>query len=247
LNDVFPVTGTSTFGAAYNTCLTGSIVYSTCEIWDYNLTYHPETMYMSPWNFDGLEVPVHLRFGPGVLTIYGPLIVPRNSIIEGAGRAAGSYASGTVIKVAGPTFGGVGYITASGGSGCPASGTTVNFSSPNSPTYPASATWTMDGLGNFTFQVQNPGGGYGGAMIAASLPTGTCTTMNPTLTVHPTTSAVIIGDTNTGSATGSAFGSRLMNVTVDCNYVTNCTAIEIQNGQEESGPVFVSAANYGAH
>ena len=76
LPDVFPVSGTSTFGTAYASCLAGPTVYSTCEILDYNLTNHPETMNISPWNFNGLEVPVHLRFGPGVLLIYGPLIVP---------------------------------------------------------------------------------------------------------------------------------------------------------------------------
>jgi hypothetical protein len=35
-----------------------------------------------------------------------------------------------------------------------------------------------------------------------------------------------------------------MNLTVDCHQVANCTAIEIQNAQEQSGPVFVNAVNY---
>ena len=79
--------------SAYSACASAQ----TCEIWDYGLQTG-QSLTSSPWNFDTNELPVHLRLGPGVLTMSGPLIVPRNSTIEGAGRAVGSGAGGTVIQ-----------------------------------------------------------------------------------------------------------------------------------------------------
>jgi len=59
---------------------------------------------------------------------------------------------------------------------------------------------------------------------------------------------IYIGDS--GNASGSTFGSRLENLTVDCNNAVSCSGIEIQNAQEQSGPRYVNVVNfsvYGIH
>jgi hypothetical protein len=54
---------------------------------------------------------------------------------------------------------------------------------------------------------------------------------------------VIIGDSNQGIG-ASDFGSRLVNLTIDCKQKANCTALEMQNAQEQCGPVNVNGVNY---
>jgi hypothetical protein len=237
--------GNTSFGAAYTQCTgSSSPVYNTCEVWDCNLAKTGETMMMSPWNFDGTETPVHLRFCPGVVTVYGPLIVPRNSVIEGAGRSAGAGNNGTVIQAVSPAvaaFGGVGYIAInSGGTSCTGGSGSVSWSGGTGSG--ASATYTTAG-GNLAITMVNPGGGYGTSQAGAPVPSVVVTGCSPSLTAVLSGSVVIIGDTNENPA-NAVFGSRLMNLTVDCNQVANCTAVEIQNTQEQCGPVFVSAINY---
>jgi hypothetical protein len=108
----------------------------------------------------------------------------------------------------------------------------------------ATAGWAIDTNGVFQITMENPGGSYTSAPTNFSvMGTTGCSPVPSGFTAYLTHSVVIIGDTNTGIV-GSAFGSRLVNVTVDCRNQSSCTAVEVQNGQEESGPVFVSAVNY---
>ena len=235
------------YGSSTTGCLKTSNAFLTCEIWDYNLAAR-EDMPVTPWQITGGEIPVHLRLGPGYLTVHGPLIVPRGSTIEGAGRAIGTAPStGTVIQ-AGSNFGGVGYITWTGATGCNANQHgTVTFTSP--PTTAASFNWSVDSSGNFGIKMVSPGAGYGTTVPGVSASVAGCT-LTLTLTAHLSNSVVIIGDTNTGTAsgattvTGATEGARLVNLTVDCNSMPNCTGIELQNAQELSGPMFVNVVNY---
>jgi hypothetical protein len=230
--------------AAYGACPgTG-----TCEIWDYALA-GTETMASVPWNFDNNEVPVHLHLGPGILSVSGPFVVPRNSTVEGAGRAIGSGAGGTIIQASGSTFGGVAYVNTSGVTCSPASSTgTVTFSTTGGGSG-AAANWSTNASGVLTVKMTNPGGGYGHT-TPPTVTSPSCLPSSPTAVLS--TSVVILGDTNTGVSnstiapikTVSTFGSRLVNLTVDCNNVPGCTAIEMQNDQEQGGPMFVNAVNY---
>jgi len=129
--------------SAYSACASAQ----TCEIWDYGLQTG-QSLTSSPWNFDTNELPVHLRLGPGVLTMSGPLIVPRNSTIEGAGRAVGSGAGGTVIQASSgsPPFGGVGYVTVNTATGCSAGSGVFTFTSTVGGSG-AAANWSVASLG----------------------------------------------------------------------------------------------------
>jgi hypothetical protein len=126
---------------------------------------------------------------------------------------------------------------------------TVGFSGGGSAPVTATGSWSVDSHNVFGIKMTSPGASYTSAPTI-TIPVAGCAGGSPSFTAHLTTSVIIIGDTNTsagnasGPNAGSSFGARLMNLTVDCNSVPNCTGIELQNAQEQSGPMFVNVVNY---
>jgi len=245
-------------GAAYSLCTgAGTLTPAGCQIWDYNLQAG-EVMNSLPWSNTGSEVPIELHLGPGKLKICDTtscaqsfsFTVPRLSRVIGSGRQNTGSTVGTAI-VAGSNFGPGNLSSAPGGeltviagqpsfstSGC-GSSPTVTISPPGAPGgTTATVTPIVSGGSILSLEVTNPGSGYNANPTASISPcTGSITFSSANL-AYP---LVIVGDL---SSAAQNFGSRLENLTVDCNGVTGCIAVEGQNVQEQGGVEHVSAVNY---
>jgi len=249
--NVYMVDGTtySQLSSAYNDCVAANSQTNTCVIYDY---YPQETSAAAPWHgvpwyFSGGEVPVHLYLGPGVFITDGPFTVPRLSQVIGSGRQGTSSTLfyGTIIQSTNTAFGGL-MFTASGGSGCTTGPITISGG-----TYTALAKATVTSVSGGSYPVvvmQSLGSGYT-SIAGLTLTFPGCTGTNaPSVTSAITNTVVYIGDSP--NSNGATFGSRLENMTIDCNYATSCTGLEMLNAQEQSGPRnvnFFNWAHYGIH